>query len=318
MYQNPGPVNFDRMVIKIVPEQSSRVAAMLSGTFDYTSTFPPAFIDQAKAAPMLRVEEARPALALQYFGFKITREMVSDRRVRQAMSIAINRAEIAKGVLLGHAEPALTYVHPDALDYDPKTAGMLKEDVALATRLLDEAGWKVGSDGIREKNGVRLAPKVYLTAVSGYGGSTLSLAEAIQGYLRPIGIDWRLYVWDLTIFPAKTAEQDYEIWTVTAPYLSAGDLMDFYFDSHNIPVPNRMNWKDEATDQWLQAAKAALSDEDRARNYALVQEKVMAEHLWIPVLHYPVLYQVTNTRLKGTRPHMLYGSTFYKGLDLSN
>jgi peptide/nickel transport system substrate-binding protein len=78
-----------------------------------------------------------------------------------------------------------------------------------------------------------------------------------------------------------------------------------------------MNWKDEETDQLLRAAKAALRDDDRARNYALVQEKVMAEHLWIPVLHYPALYQVTNMRLKGTRPHMLYGQTFYKGLDLS-
>jgi len=48
MYQNPGPVHFDRIVIKIVPEESSRLAAILSGTFDYTSNFPPAFIDQAR------------------------------------------------------------------------------------------------------------------------------------------------------------------------------------------------------------------------------------------------------------------------------
>jgi peptide/nickel transport system substrate-binding protein len=284
---------------------------MLSGTFDYTWAFPPAFIDQAKAAQMLRVEEARPNLSLEYFGFKITREMVSDRRVRQAMSIAINRAEIAKGVLLGHADPAFTYVNPDALDYDPKTAGMIQEDVALANRLLDEAGWKLGSDGIREKNGVKLAPKVYVVAPG------TRVAEAIQGYLRRIGIDWRITAWDSTIAPLKMAEQDYEIWTVIVPYLSAGDLMDIYFDSHNIPTPNRMNWRDDETDQWLRVAKASLSDDDRARNYALVQEKVMAEHLWIPVLHYPVLYQVTNTRLKGTRPHMLYGGTVYKGLDLN-
>jgi peptide/nickel transport system substrate-binding protein len=313
MYQNPGPVHFDRMVMKVVPEESSRVAAMLSGAFDYTWAFPATFIDQAKAAPMLRVEEARPNLALHYYGFKITREMVSDRRVRQAMSIAINRAEIVKGVLLGHAEEAFTYVNPNALDYDPKTARMIQEDVALAARLLDEAGWKLGSGGIREKNGVALAPKVYAVANT----TDAKVAEAIQGYLRRIGIDWQISAWDSTIAPLKMAEQDYEIWTVTVPYLSAGDLMDIYFDSHNIPTPNRMNWKDEETDQWLRAAKAALRDDDRAMNYGLVQEKVMAEHLWIPVLHYPVLYQVTNTRLKGTRPHMLYGNTFYKGLDLS-
>ena len=91
--------------------------------------------------------------------------MVADKRVREAMSIAINRAEIAKGILLGNADPAFTFVDPDALDYDPKsTKGMVKEDIERAKKLLDEAGWKPGADGIREKDGVKLQPKVYYTA----------------------------------------------------------------------------------------------------------------------------------------------------------
>jgi peptide/nickel transport system substrate-binding protein len=48
----------------------------------------------------------------------------------------------------------------------------------------------------------------------------------------------------------------------------------------------------------------------------MVQERVMDEHLWMPVLNIN-LYQVTNRKLKGVRPHMLYGNTFYKGLDAS-
>jgi peptide/nickel transport system substrate-binding protein len=40
-----------------------------------------------------------------------------------------------------------------------------------------------------------------------------------------------------------------------------------------------------------------------------------AEYLYMPVLNLQV-FEVTNNRLKGTRPHMLYGHTFYKGLDL--
>ena len=119
MYKNKGPVKFEKLVIKIVPEDSSRVAAMMSGQFDITHQFPAQFISQAKAAPMLTVSPAKPNFQLLYFGFKITRPMVSDKRVREAMSIAINRAEIAKAILLGNAEPALTIVDPDALDFDP-------------------------------------------------------------------------------------------------------------------------------------------------------------------------------------------------------
>ena len=117
MYQNKGPVKFEKLVIKIVPEDSSRVAAMMAGQFDTTHQFPQQFIAQAKTAPMLTVTQANPNFQLLYFGFKTSRPMVADKRVREAMSIAINRAEIAKAILLGNADPAFTFVDPTALDF---------------------------------------------------------------------------------------------------------------------------------------------------------------------------------------------------------
>ena len=153
MYKNKGPVKFEKLVVKIVPEDSSRVAAMMSGQFDITHQFPAQFISQAKAAPMLTVTPAKPNFQLLYYGFKTTRPMVADRRVREAMSIAINRAEIAKAILLGNADPAFTIVDPEALDFDPATKGIVKEDLERAKALLDEAGWKPGADGVREKDG---------------------------------------------------------------------------------------------------------------------------------------------------------------------
>jgi peptide/nickel transport system substrate-binding protein len=312
MYQNKGPVKFEKLVIKIVPEDSSRVAAMLGGQFDTTHQFPTQFIAQAKASANLTVTEAKPNFQLLYFGFKQTRPMVADKRVREAMSIAIDRGAIAKSILLGNADPAFTIVDPAAQDHDPKTGGIVKQDPERAKKLLDEAGWKPGADGIREKDGVKLAPKVYYTA----NANSARVAEAIQGYLRKVGVDWKLQPWDSTIAPVKMAEQDYEIWSVTVPYLSAGDLMNIYFDSANIPTPNRMNWKDAETDLWLKQGRAALTPEDRTKYYALVQQKVMTEHLWMPVLNIN-MHEVSNKKLKGMRPHMIYQNTFYKGLDAS-
>ena len=272
MYQNKGPVKFEKLVIKIVPEDSSRVAAMMAGQFDTTHQFPQQFIAQAKTAPMLTVTQANPNFQLLYFGFKTSRPMVADKRVREAMSIAINRAEIAKAILLGNADPAFTFVDPTALDFAESTRKMVNEDVERAKKLLDEAGWKPGADGVREKDGIKLMPKVYYTQA----GNTPRVAEAIQGYLRRIGVHWQLQPWDSTIAAAKMAEQDYEIWSVTVPYLSAGDLMNIYFDSRNIPTPNRMNWKDAETDEWLRLGRAALSDAERFKYYELVQKKVTA------------------------------------------
>jgi peptide/nickel transport system substrate-binding protein len=312
MYQNKGPVKFEKLSIKIVPEDSSRVAAMMAGQFDITHQFPAQFIAQAKTAPMLRVEQANPNFQLLYFGFKTTRPMVADKRVRRAMSIAIDRAAIAKAILQGNADPAFTFVDPAALDHAASTAGMIKEDLEEAKRLLDEAGFKPGADGVREKDGIKLMPKVYYTQA----GNTPRVAEAIQGYLRRIGIQWQLQPWDSTIAPLKMAEQDYDIWSVTVPYLSAGDLMNIYFDSGNIPTPNRMNWKDAETDEWLRQGRAALTPADRAKYYELVQRKVTEESLWMPVLNIN-MHEVTNKKIKGARPHMIYQNTFYKGLDVS-
>ena len=312
MYKNKGPVKFDKLSIKIVPEDASRVAAIMGGQFDLTHQVPLQFIEQVKAAPNLTVQEAQPNFQLMYYGYKITRPMVSDKRVREAMNIAINRAEIVKGVMLGNAEPAYTFVDPKALDFAEKTKGIIKEDVERAKKLLDEAGWKVGSDGIREKDGMKLAPRVLFTQVAYFP----RVSEAIQGFMRKIGVDWKIVGYDSTIAPAEMGKQDYELWTVTVPYLSAGELMNIYFNSKNIPTPNRMNWKDAETDEWLNAGRAALTDAERALNYARVQEKVMSEHLMMPVMNV-AMYTTSSKKMKGVRPHMLYQNTFYKGLDYS-
>ena len=312
MYKNPGPVKFERLSIKTVPEDSSRLAAMLGGRFDITTHFPTQFIDQAKKSPMLNVEEAKPNFQLMYFGFKADRPLVNDKRVREAMNIALNRAELAKAVMLGQADPAYTYIDPMALDFAPSTKGIIKEDVNRANRLLDEAGWKRGSDGIRVKDGVRLAPIVYIPQVTYFPRMT----EAIQGQMRKIGVDWRITALDSTIMPAKLSGQDFDMWTVTVPYLSAGELMNFYFDSAQIPVPNRMNYKNPKVDDLIRQGRVALTDADRAKAYGEVQQIVMNEHLWIPVMNVK-MYQTSNKKLKGARAHMLFQYTFYKGLDLS-
>jgi len=312
MYQNKGPVKFERLSIKIVPEDSSRVAAMLGGQFDVTHQIPIAFIQQVKAAPNLNVQEALPNFQLMYYGYKTTRPMVSDVRVREAMNIAINRAEIVKGIMLGNAEAAYTFIDPKALDFAESTKGIIKEDAERAKKLLDDAGWKVGSDGIREKDGMKLAPRVLYTQVAYFP----RVSEAIQGYMRKIGIDWKIVGYDSTIAPAEMAKQDYELWTVTFPYISAGDLLNFYFDSKNMPAPNRMNWNDAKTDEYLKMGRASLTEADRAKYYALAQQRVTEEHLWMPVMNI-AMYTTSLKKLKGVRPHMLYQNTFYKGLDYS-
>jgi peptide/nickel transport system substrate-binding protein len=66
----------------------------------------------------------------------------------------------------------------------------------------------------------------------------------------------------------------------------------------------------------MRLGRIATNEADRAKAHAQIQEKVMKEHLWIPVMNVK-MYQTTNKKLKGARAHMLYQYTFYKGLDVS-
>jgi peptide/nickel transport system substrate-binding protein len=105
------------------------------------------------------------------------------------------------------------------------------------------------------------------------------------------------------------------MYTMSYPYVSAGDALNLYFRSANMPAPNRMNWNDPETDQWLTAASAALTDKERAENFAKVQKKVHAAAVWIPIVHEP-LFLISGPKLKPIKAHGNYGAGFYKGLGI--
>ena len=72
--------------------------------------------------------------------------------------------------------------------------------------------------------------------------------------------------------------------------------------------------KGEEFAEYLKMGRASLTENDRTKYYALAQQRVTAEHLWMPVMNI-AMYTTSLKKLKGVRPHMLYQNTFYKGLD---
>jgi peptide/nickel transport system substrate-binding protein len=186
-----------------------------------------------------------------------------------------------------------------------------KYDPAEAGKLLDEAGWKMGPDNFRYKDGKKLTLQLYGFA----GGRSPKVAEAVQGDWRKIGVDLQIQMWDGTIVFSKLAQQDYDIWSIAYPYSSVGDAANLYFNSKNIPTPNRMNWKDKETDEWLEAGSAALTDKERYDNFSKVMKKVHENALWVPVVHEGVV-MVANKKLKNLKAHNIYASMLYKALDV--
>jgi peptide/nickel transport system substrate-binding protein len=151
--------------------------------------------------------------------------------------------------------------------------------------------------------------------IYGISGSFKEIAEAVQGDLRKVGIDLQVQLFDATVAWGKLATQEFDAFGMSFPYVSAGDALNLYFRSANVPTPNRMNWKDPETDKLLDEGSTALSPDIRAAAYGKVQQKVQDAAVWIPLYHEP-LFVVTGSKLKPIKAHGNYGCGLYKGLGI--
>ncbi len=312
VYANKGPVKYEKMIWRIVPEETTRIATMLSGQADFCHWNPLQAIESLKKAPNLTVYEPTADFAMFYWGLKSTRENLQDKRVRKALAHLVDREEINKAIFFGQAETARSLVHPKSLDFEPATLDVLtKRDPEQSKKLLDEAGWKVGEGGFRYKDGKKLELLMYSYTV----GQNPKLSEVMQAAARTVGIDIKIQTWDPTVFFQKIAQQDYDIWTLSVPYTSAGDQMYLYYHSKNRPVPNRMMWDDPETDRILDAGRTATTDADREKYFKLVQRMMHDEALMIPAAH-SRLFLVAKKSIKNVRAHGIYSAPLYKGLDV--
>lgn len=112
-------------------------------------------------------------------------KFLSDIRVRQALSLAIDRTEIAEVLYATQGEPTCNVVPAPAQYVSTANDACLTPDIDKANALLDEAGWAMGGDGIREKDGQKLKMS-FLTATSGVRQDTQAMLK--QSW-KAIGVD---------------------------------------------------------------------------------------------------------------------------------
>ncbi|MDF7649472.1 TIGR04028 family ABC transporter substrate-binding protein [Erwiniaceae bacterium L1_54_3] len=154
-----GPANLDGIKFIVTPEDSVRIGALLAGQAD--------FIRQVQAYDEKQAQQQNfPIYAAPTRGvndsisFRPDNPLVSDLKVRQALLHATNAQQVVQTLFSPNYPQATSVIANSAAGY-VNLADKLKYDPALSKQLLDEAGWKVGSDGIREKDGKKLALTIY-------------------------------------------------------------------------------------------------------------------------------------------------------------
>ncbi len=143
-YWQPGKPGVDRVELRSVPEESARIAALLSGQIDIFWDLPLRSLKRLEGEASVKVVNARTPF---WYGFAFWSDTppYDDPRVRLALKLVADREQLLKAVLAGHGSvasdnpvaPWLTYAIQDA----PRT-----QDIAKAKALLAEAGHPDGID----------------------------------------------------------------------------------------------------------------------------------------------------------------------------
>jgi len=130
-----------------------------------------------------------------YIGWNLRRPMFQDLRVRQAMAEAVNVAQMIRYIIYGHGVQSTGIFTPKMWFFDPKVQP-LPYDPEAAKKLLDAAGWKLGPDGIRIKDGKRLS----FTLLANNGNEIRrDIATLVQDDLKKVGIEVKVEIYEWAV-----------------------------------------------------------------------------------------------------------------------
>lgn len=300
----------DRLVFRVIPEASAQLIAL--GTGEISGIVSP----DSNILPRLRSDEnvtvyEVPGIRMLYLGFNTKRPVFEDVRVRQAFNHAINTRAIAEQVLRGTAVPAKGYLPEGVFGY--ADVGSYAYDPEAARRLLAEAGWTAGSDGMLQKDGNPLT--INFWGYTGRDPSSRLIGEVVQSDLQKIGISVNLRIWEYAQLSTAIWKEHPQEGPVATEYdmfmLGWGTITgdaDFtlYGTVSDISIPpeglNGTFWAPKPYMELLDKARFGTEPAERETAYRQAQEMLHENAIWVPLV---VLNQVVVLRkeVEGYEPH---------------
>jgi peptide/nickel transport system substrate-binding protein len=297
-----GRPYIDRYVYRIIPDTSTMYMELKAGTLDMMGLSPVQYQRQTNTPEFLsHFNKYRyPASMYTYLGYNLRHPLFKDKRVRQAITSAINKDEIIQGVQLGMGQVAHGPYKPGTwacnphikdFDYNPERA----------KQLLNEAGWKeTNSDGILVKDG---KPFQFTILTNQGNAERLKTAQIIQKRLRKIGIEVKVRPVEWAAFLKQFVDKgDFAAiilgWTIGPD----PDLFDIWHSSKTNPKElNFIGFKNAEVDRLLDEGRGTFDQEKRRRCYWRIQE-ILAEEQPYTFLYVPDALPVASARFRGIEP----------------
>lgn len=288
-----GPPVLERLVVAVVDEAATKFAGLVSRELDLAG-ISPSMAHVAAEDPSLRVVDY-PVLVAYGIVFNTHRPPFDDVRVRRAVSLAIDRQRVIEAALAGFATPATGPVppdHPSALN-DPA-----RVDTALASRLLDSAGWVRGDDAVRHRGGQPLSFEL-LTV----GSADNAAEQLMQADLAAIGVRLEIRQREMGAFLAEAHAETKRfdaLFTGVPGDLSLGYLSSMFDSRLAGGVLDYGGFHTPRLDALLARARSALTDSGSRAAWHDVQRE-LATRLPVAWVYHARGLQGMSRRLHGVR-----------------
>ena len=305
-YQHKGQAYLDQIVVKFIPDQTTLSGSLKSGEITITDGVLPQ--DMKTLQSDAKFEALAPTVpgVPQILPINAVKSPTDDLRVRQAIIYAIDLKTLVDTLWFGTVKVAHGPLASSTWSYNPKVESMYGFNTDKAAQLLDEAGWKKGSGGMRQKNGETMSV-AYITT-SGVAGQA---GELVQAYLNDVGIKVDLQVLEYAATADLYLAGKHNIarlgYTGVDPY-----VLTTLFSSRNIQGTNfnRTMKPDADLDKMLDDATAEIDRDKRKQDYFAIQEYIMNQALMIPLWEQSVLWGASSN-VKALHPQALGQIGFY-------
>ncbi len=288
VFKHNGPPYLQRITYKIIIEQSTRLATLETGETQFIDDVPTTDVERLKANRNYVVLEIPQAGSGWSLMFNQQRQPANDLAVRRAIQLSVDKEGMAKAVWNGVYKPACSPLTPNLFGFDPETCKKYARNVDQARRVLDEAGWQMGPDGIRTKGGQRLTLDFYFQAEN---IKNREMAAFVQASVKPIGIDIALQSRARPAYFAAVRQGQHHIqfWWETGT--DAGEILRILFHSSNAGGgTNRNNYRNADMDKLIEQIEGEVDPKKRKELLVKAQQKVMDEAIMAFLVDPPSIY----------------------------
>jgi len=274
-----GDAYLDAITFTMMPEASVRNGALQSGQADMITGVSPQTISAVESSGATVEDAVVPGLPMNLM-VRVTSDVTGDQLVRQALQVGIDRKTLVDTAVGAPFVPATSVVSSSTPGYSDNSDS-LTFDADQANSLLDDAGWVMNSEGVREKGGKPL--EMTLLYFTGLYSFTEAAVQLVQQQLGELGVAVKLVGGDVASTNAKKDAREYELY-MTNITDNDQDVLNTYLNFYNPDA--KAQFAANGLGDLLAQQRGIVDVDERNQLVAEAQTQTIDEGWMIPLFDY--------------------------------